>query len=81
MIAAMRREVVSLSALQRSMVLSSLRSPRAGWYIVQDVCEVNHELDTDLLKEAWIRIADRHAALRNTVEFGPDGEPSLCVPV
>ncbi len=61
------------------MVLSSLRSPQAGWYIVQDVCEVNHELDAGVLKEAWVRIADRHTALRTIVEFGPDGEPGLCV--
>lgn len=59
------------------MVLSSMRSPRAGFYVVQDVCEIPGPLNEDLLKQAWRRVSRRHPALRCSVEAVTGGEPGL----
>jgi hypothetical protein len=39
------RNAFPLTSLQKSMVLSSMRSPRSGTYVVQDVCELPEDLD------------------------------------
>lgn len=58
--------------LQRSMALASLRSPRSGCYIVQDVCEIHHALDTERLRQAWRQVVRRHAALQTCVRLSYD---------
>ena len=57
-----------LTNLQKSMVLASMRAPRAGIYVIQDVCELSEEIDTAVLRNAWERIAARHAALRTGID-------------
>ena len=59
------------------MVLASMRSPRAGFYVVQDVCEIPGPLNEDLLQQSWRRVSRRHPALRCGVETGAGGEPRL----
>jgi amino acid adenylation domain-containing protein len=57
------------------MVLASVRAPRSGHYIVQEVCELAESVDIDLLRDAWRIVARRHAALRTSIEI-IDGKPS-----
>ena len=78
MSAAGQIQLLTMNPLQRSMVLASLRSPRAGFYVVQDVCEILGSLNEDLLQQGWQRVCRRHPALRCTVELGAGGEPRLC---
>src|SRR5438105_3827040 len=67
-------EQYALTDLQKSMVLSSLRAPRSGVYVVQDVCESRDILDAALLRRAWQSVAERHPALRTHIEIGSDGD-------
>src|SRR6516162_9061863 len=53
-----------VTALQRSMLLSSVRAPRSGEYVVQDVCITRENLDLTRLQQAWRRLAEAHPALR-----------------
>lgn len=55
------------------MVLSSLRAPRSGVYVIQDVCESRENLDAALLRRAWRSVAERHAALRTQIAIEQDG--------
>lgn len=63
-----------LSPMQRSMALASMRSPHAGLYIVQDVCELEAGIDEVRLREAWARLARRHGALRTRIGQRGAGE-------
>jgi amino acid adenylation domain-containing protein len=54
------------------MALASLRAPRSGAYIVQDICELNEALDTELLEAAWRQVAQHHATLRTSVILRED---------
>jgi Condensation domain len=65
-----------LTSLQASMVLASLRAPRAGVYIVQEVCDSGPALDLELLQRAWLLIAGRYPALRTVFARTADG--GLC---
>jgi len=56
--------VRELAPLAQSMALASLRTPRSGAYVIQDVCEFQDELTAGLLKEAWKWVARKHPALR-----------------
>lgn len=60
-----------LTSLQKSMVLASLRAPRSGSYVLQEVCQVAGELDLALLKRAWCLVARRHPALCTSIVAGP----------
>lgn len=51
------------------MVLASLRAPHAGIYVIQDVCELAEDVDADRLWRAWRMVAQRHPALRTSIEF------------
>jgi amino acid adenylation domain-containing protein len=64
-----------MTALQRSMVLASLRAPRDGVYLVQDVCELNGPFDVALLHEAWRAVVRRHPAIACAVSIR-DGDPA-----
>lgn len=64
-----------ISSLQKSMVLASIRTPRSGIYIVQEVCELAENVDFGLLRQAWRTVAQRHAALRAVIEFS-GGNPT-----
>lgn len=70
------RNAFPLTSLQKSMVLSSMRSPRSGTYVIQDVCELSEDLDVPLVRSAWRRIALRHPALRTGIA-GASAEPFL----
>lgn len=63
-----RYEQWPLTSLQRSMVLASKRSPGAGLYIIQDICESPERFDIDVLERAWLELARRHAILRSRIE-------------
>lgn len=56
------------------MVLASLGAPRAGYYVIQDVCEMPERVDAGLLQRAWRFIAARHAALRTAIRVR-EGQP------
>jgi len=62
-----------LTSMQTSMVLASMRDPRKGVYLVQDVCETAEPLDGALLRRAWRVVAGRHPALRTAIEMRADG--------
>lgn len=68
-----------LSRMQRSMVLASLRRPRSGVYLLQDVCELAEQADLARLLGAWRLTAGRHEALRTRIEMSPRGEPRQVV--
>jgi amino acid adenylation domain-containing protein len=59
--------LLPIGSLQRSMVLASLRAPRDGFYLVQDVCELVGQFDIPLLRRAWREVVDRHPAIRSAV--------------
>jgi non-ribosomal peptide synthetase component F len=56
-----------LTAMQRAMVLASLRAPSSGAYVLQRICESREPLDMALLQRSWERVMDRHPALRSRV--------------
>ena len=62
-----------LTSLQQSMVLASMRAPRSGAYVIQEICQTTELLDIDLLQRAWQKMAQRHEALRTSVETGSGG--------
>lgn len=55
------------------MALASVRAPRSGAYILQDVCEFEQELDVGLLRQAWESVARGHAALRTRLDCNSSG--------
>jgi len=63
----------SLTFLQQSMVLASMRAPRSGAYVIQEICKTTELLDIDLLQHAWQKMAARHETLRTTVETDSQG--------
>lgn len=63
----------SLTSLQQSLVLASMRAPRSGAYVIQEVCETTELLDIDRLQHAWRNMAARHEALRTSVETDSRG--------
>ena len=71
------REFCPLTWLQVSMVLASRRAPRSGVYIIQDICKSAEELDSGLLQRTWRQVAQRHAALRASVETRANGDLHL----
>jgi amino acid adenylation domain-containing protein len=68
-----------LTAMQRAMVLASLRIPGSGAYVLQRICECPAGLNVARLQRAWDRVIERHAALRCRVEGGPADSFSLRV--
>ena len=44
-----------LGPLQKSMIQASLRAPRSGIYLVQDVCELTGTIDLELLRCSFPR--------------------------
>ena len=68
-----------LSPMQRSMVLASLRGPRSGVFLLQDVCELAEPADLARLRAAWRITARRHEALRTRIEMSRRGEPRQVV--
>lgn len=65
-------ESVPLTGLQKSMVLASLREPRAGVYLIQDVWESPTATNPALLKDAWDSVTARHSALRTAIAVHND---------
>jgi amino acid adenylation domain-containing protein len=57
-----------LSSVQQGMVLASLRAPTSGAYIVQEVCEFASGFDPERFRRAWRMVAERHPALRTSIE-------------
>ncbi|MBI5085369.1 MAG: amino acid adenylation domain-containing protein [Acidobacteria bacterium] len=51
-----------------------MRSPHAGAYVLQEVCEVAHELCGGLLRRSFELLVERHQALRTRIETGAAGE-------
>ncbi len=72
--ALLAQEARALSSLQRSMVLSSLRAPRSGLYVLQAAFDFPDALDIGLLRTAWRKVAERHAALQTRIGISSDGE-------
>jgi amino acid adenylation domain-containing protein len=61
--------LLPIASLQKSMLLASLRAPRDGVYLVQDVCELDGAFDVRLLHSAWRAVVERHPAIRRAVCF------------
>lgn len=55
------------------MVLASMRTPRSGAYLIQEICDTREPLDLHLLQHAWRKMAFRHEALRTSVEIDSSG--------
>jgi amino acid adenylation domain-containing protein len=53
------------------MLVASRRSPSAGMYIVQDVCETPENIDFRALRRAWSKVSQLHGALRTRFEITP----------
>jgi len=56
------------------MVLASLRTPRSGVYVIQNVCESDENLDAARLQRPWQAVAAAHPALRTQIHIGANGD-------
>ncbi len=70
-------ERLPIRSLQRSMVLSSLRAPASGIYVMQEVCELPEKVDASVLRRAWQVAARRYPALRCQIELDGANPVSL----
>jgi amino acid adenylation domain-containing protein len=68
-------ELRPIRSLEKSMVLASLRAPRSGDYVMQEVCELDESVDLGLLRRAWRIVSHRHTALRTSIEIR-EGRPA-----
>ncbi len=49
------------------MVLASLRAPRSGVYVLQEILELTEDLNAELLASAWRQVAERYPPLRTSI--------------
>ncbi|MEM9163926.1 MAG: amino acid adenylation domain-containing protein, partial [Cyanobacteria bacterium P01_F01_bin.4] len=57
-------DIYPLSPMQQGLLFHTLLSPTAGTYVPQIVLSFSEQLDSQLLKQAWQCVLDRHSILR-----------------
>jgi amino acid adenylation domain-containing protein len=71
----MKQSSYPLSAMQLSMLLSSMESPEAGIYLIQYIGFLNEALHETTFRWAWERATQRHAVLRSAISWQTGAEP------
>src|SRR5438034_658124 len=67
-------DVYPLSPMQQGMLFHSLYHPGSGIDFEQIIITLYEEVDSLCLKQAWLRVVERHAVLRTAFRWG-DSEP------
>jgi amino acid adenylation domain-containing protein len=62
-----------LAPLQQGMLFNGLFAAEPGLDNLQLICDAPKGLDRDALQESWRAAAVRHASLRTSFHWGPDG--------
>ena len=71
----MKTDAYPLSAMQQSMLLSSMKLPGGGIYLLQYVGYLSESLQEADFRLAWARATQRHAVLRSAFSRQDSGEP------
>lgn len=66
-----------LSPTQKNMAVATILHRGAGVYIQQALLDLKGNIDLSLLREAWIRLTNRHAMLRTSIHLDTENEPVL----
>jgi amino acid adenylation domain-containing protein len=64
-----------LSSLQEGMLFNSLIAQQSGVDIEQLICIVREKLDIKLFQQAWLKVLERHAVLRSSLDWSSENEP------
>ena len=64
-----------LASLQAGMLVNYLRAPHSGVDVVHLVTELHEAVDVAALRDAWMRVSDRHDALRTAFRWDGVAEP------
>jgi amino acid adenylation domain-containing protein len=64
-----------LSPMQQGMLFQSLLAPGSGVYIEQLLCDLDEVVDEAALRQAWVIVIGRHAALRTNFRWADRDEP------
>ncbi|GLV55541.1 hypothetical protein KDH_23850 [Dictyobacter sp. S3.2.2.5] len=75
MIAESIDDIYELSPMQRGMLFHTVYTPHSGVYIEQAIYHLRGALRTDLLRQAWQSIQQRHAVLRTLFVWEGLDEP------
>src|SRR5215213_4827432 len=57
-------DIYVASPMQQGLIFHSLYSPEAADYVVQNVCELEGDLDSSILRDVWQGLIDRYHILR-----------------
>lgn len=72
-------DVYPLTPLQEGLLFHTLMLPGSGIYIMQDSFSLEGRIDTELFREAWQTVVDRHTILRTSVIWECSGRPHQIV--
>jgi amino acid adenylation domain-containing protein/thioester reductase-like protein/non-ribosomal peptide synthase protein (TIGR01720 family) len=72
-------DIYPLTPLQEGLLFHTLMLPGSGIYIMQDSFSLVGRIDTDIFREAWQRVVDRHTILRTSVIWECSGRPHQIV--
>jgi amino acid adenylation domain-containing protein/non-ribosomal peptide synthase protein (TIGR01720 family) len=64
-----------LTPIQEGMLAHALLEPGAGIDIVQIVCRLHEPVDAAAMRQAWAKMAERHALLRTRMVWGVGAHP------
>ncbi len=64
-----------LSPLQEGMLFNSLIAQQSGVDIEQVICLVQEKLDIKLFQQAWLKVLERHAVLRSSLDWSSENDP------
>src|SRR5437773_10228263 len=72
-------DIYELSPIQRSMLLQTAFAPESSAYFNQFSCRVEGELNVEVLRQAWQKLADRHAVFRTSFHWEDLDKPMQVV--
>ncbi len=72
-------DIYPLSPMQKGMLFETLYSPGSGVYIEQFIFTLHGEINISALEKAWIRVVERHQALRTAFVWKNQKEPRQVV--
>lgn len=72
-------DIYPLTSLQEGLLFHTLMLPGSGIYIMQDSFSMVGKIDTELFREAWQCVIDRHTVLRTSVIWECSGRPHQIV--
>ena len=68
-----------LTPMQHGMLYHAMSDQTGGVFVMQVVCDLQEELDTDCLIAAWEMVVARHEALRTSIQWDGLGAPEQTV--